>query len=179
MTQCREFVRISDDLFDGWELISCDDDTYLRKRHKLAVPCASFPNSRDEAETEAKIAEVDDEDTCGVNLDSFLISLEYHVLYNEAYNVPVLFFNAWWSEGSLLTVEEVWSMTGVPATTDRWSFVTQRDHPILAGPWYEVHPCKTADLMKLSVRPEKYIVSWLSFIGQDVGITLSSEYVRT
>lgn len=79
------------------------------------------------------------------------------------------------------------------------SFVTQQDHPVLARPFFCVHPCKTAELMtvvmqaaanakssaSLCVAEHKgsslaggadvtdvYLISWLSLLGPAVGLTV-------
>ena len=106
-----------------------------------------------------------------------LITFEYHVTYSSSYNVPVLYFNAWHVTGRLLTLEEVWSL--VPPTTpqDRYSYITQVDHPLLARPFFKLHPCRTEQLMGLlEGQSRRYLISWLSALGRDVGLTLDMRY---
>ena len=31
----------------------------------------------------------------------------------------------------------------------RWTFITQQEHPVLRSPWYCLHPCESAAIMRL------------------------------
>ncbi|KAJ8305914.1 hypothetical protein KUTeg_016459 [Tegillarca granosa] len=52
----------------------------------------------------------------------------------------------------MVSLEEIWRC--VPShyrdklEVDKWSFLTQQEHPFLGRPFYQLHPCHTADLMK-------------------------------
>eukprot|EP00057_Strongylocentrotus_purpuratus_P010345 XP_011664819.1 PREDICTED: ubiquitin-like-conjugating enzyme ATG10 [Strongylocentrotus purpuratus] len=103
---------------------------------------------------------------------------EYHIIHSASYNVPVLYFTACKSDGKLLTLEEVWRQ--VPGSYQerlrhqRWTFITQQEHPLLGRPFFQLHPCRTADLMK-SVAPiskGNYVMTWLSSVGPVVGLEL-------
>ena len=37
----------------------------------------------------------------------------------------------------------------------RWTFITQQEHPVLRQPWYCLHPCETAALMRLLLQTGK------------------------
>ncbi|XP_052185965.1 ubiquitin-like-conjugating enzyme ATG10 isoform X3 [Diospyros lotus] len=68
----------------------------------------------------------------------------------------------------------------------KWTFITQEEHPYLNRPWYTLHPCGTGEWMKLLVITdpswakgeisfEKYLISWLSVVGQVVGLRIPFE----
>ncbi|XP_069127205.1 ubiquitin-like-conjugating enzyme ATG10 [Argopecten irradians] len=107
---------------------------------------------------------------------------EYHVVYSQSYNVPVLYFNIYKADGSLLNLEEVWSrvpdMYRDRLHLDRWTFLTQQEHPILGRPYFQLHPCHTADLMEQVAgisspgNNSNYIIAWLSAVGPVVGLDL-------
>jgi len=61
-----------------------------------------------------------------------------------------------------------------------------QEHPYLNRPWYTLHPCGTGEWMKLllitdaswakgEVSFEKYLISWLSVVGQVVGLRIPFE----
>lgn len=72
----------------------------------------------------------------------------------------------------------------------RWESLTQHPHPILQTPFFQLHPCHTdtwMDLMtkgsneaetEMCLKPENYLVTWLSFVGPNVGIYLDNEYAK-
>ncbi|XP_060077455.1 ubiquitin-like-conjugating enzyme ATG10 [Ylistrum balloti] len=119
-----------------------------------------------------------------------LVSLvyEYNIVYSRSYNVPVLYFNVYKADGSLLSLAEVWDR--VPDVYrdrlehDRWTFLSQQEHPILGRPYFHLHPCHTADLMEQVTSlspPEKisnYIVAWLSAVGPVVGLELPLTFAQ-
>ncbi len=64
----------------------------------------------------------------------------------------------------------------------RWTFISQIDHPHLKRPWYMLHPCQTAELLQLMLKPDgsnaevlttehsrqvyllKYMKAWFSLV---------------
>ncbi|XP_077981887.1 ubiquitin-like-conjugating enzyme ATG10 [Glandiceps talaboti] len=136
----------------------------------------------DEEET---IIHEDDNATIQTPGSISLCQYEYHVLYSLSYSVPVLYFNASKEDGKLLSLEEVWN--NVPGSyqsrisDDRWSFITQQEHPLLCRPFYQLHPCHTADMMQAigidwSCQDNNYLISWLSTVGPVVGLNLALSY---
>lgn len=82
-----------------------------------------------------------------------IVTFEYHILYSLSHSVPMLCFEAYFSSGKPLTLEEIWSrvvdsdiMTSV--YPQRWETITATEHPVKGSPCYFLHPCKTADLLK-------------------------------
>ena len=45
------------------------------------------------------------------------------------------------------------------ASNARWTSITQQEHPVLRDPWYCLHPCETAAIMRLLLPDEADSVS--------------------
>ena len=78
------------------------------------------------------------------------VHMEYHIVHSFSYEVPVLYFNATYSNGKQLTLEDTWKLLSkqfVSSEVDRWGLVSQQEHPLLHCPFYHVHPCHTAKVM--------------------------------
>ncbi|XP_026423877.1 ubiquitin-like-conjugating enzyme ATG10 isoform X1 [Papaver somniferum] len=121
---------------------------------------------------------------------------DFHIVYSNSYRVPVLYFRGYRSDGQILTLDEV--ERDLPANSlkvlreSKWTFITQEEHPLLNRPWYTLHPCGTSEWMKLlflggysqakdgsssgSVM-QQYLVSWLSVVGQAVGLNVPLEMI--
>lgn len=123
------------------------------------------------------------------DMNKTFLKYEYHVIYSTSYGVPVLYFTASRQDGKLVSLEEVWK--NVPEVYherlefERWTFLTQQEHPHLGVPFYQLHPCHTADMMKkiAGVTEDQeenvsanYLVTWLSTVGPVVGLKIPTEY---
>ncbi|XP_050400883.1 ubiquitin-like-conjugating enzyme ATG10 [Patella vulgata] len=57
------------------------------------------------------------------------------------------------------------------------------EHPILGRPFYQLHPCLTAMMMKniqtIGDERKNYLISWLSSVGPVVGLKLPLIYAQT
>ncbi|KAG2183741.1 hypothetical protein INT43_006752, partial [Umbelopsis isabellina] len=114
------------------------------------------------------------------------LQIEYHVVYSSSYQVPVLYFNAYYSNGSVLTRDELDKFVINPSyreplkssTLMQQGSISQQEHPILGLPFYYIHPCDTASLMaQVDISDINcYIMSWLSFFGPLVGLYLPSKF---
>ncbi|ESO94518.1 hypothetical protein LOTGIDRAFT_67210, partial [Lottia gigantea] len=113
-----------------------------------------------------------------------MLTYEYHIVYSSSYSVPVLYFNVYKADGKLLSLENIWKI--VPDVyqqelqADKWSILTQQEHPLLGRPFYQLHPCHTEMMMKnirtmLDKRCD-YLISWISSVGPVVGLNLSLQY---
>ena len=127
--------------------------------------------------------------------DTF-VQMEYHVIHSVSFQVPILYFNASYSNGQSLVISDVWELLSpefVLPESDRWGMVTQQEHPYLGRPFYHIHPCHTAGAMGRAVlcstgkegKEEgeggaggNYLVTWLSTFGPVVGLTLPLEYAQ-
>ena len=204
--QCFDLVSLSDKISDGWQIKKNRDDVFIVKETKLSVSFrdqitalkaaetlgdySRFASTNNAAEKPVQLpyCEPDSSNDCvslpeldslepnntlGPGTTSCLVTFQYHVVFSSAYNVPVLYFNAWHSTGRLLKLEEVWGMA--PASSDQYSYITQVEHPLLARPFFEIHPCRTEKLMG-QLAPRKYLISWISAVGRDVGLSLDIKY---
>ncbi|KAE8099781.1 hypothetical protein FH972_017735 [Carpinus fangiana] len=118
---------------------------------------------------------------------------DLHIIYSASYRVPVLFFRAYYSDGEPLGFNEIEKdlpAHSVKALLDsKWTFITQEEHPYLNRPWFKLHPCGTSEWMKLlfhvdvalaknGVAIELYLLSWLSVVGQVVGLRIPLEMLN-
>ncbi|XP_041359476.1 ubiquitin-like-conjugating enzyme ATG10 [Gigantopelta aegis] len=190
LNQAKQFINTSQKNRDTWQLVISPhdkNDVYICQRvtknvaQQSAEPVSCLP--QDVQEMGENIT--DDDKSC---LDtapvlSETISYEYHIVYSCSYAVPVLYFTVSNSKGKLLSLDDVWSM--VPdyyqqrLQDERWTFLTQQEHPILGRPFFQLHPCHTADLMKQvnsKLPQQNYLITWLSTVGPVVGLTLPLYY---
>jgi len=113
---------------------------------------------------------------------------DFHVVYSYSYKVPVLYFQGHRSDGQLLTLDEI--KHNLPSNSlkvlseSKWTFITREEHPHLSRPWFTLHPCATSDWMKLLLEESKvaieeqslrYLSTWLSVVGQAVGLKIPLE----
>ncbi|KAG6553807.1 hypothetical protein Mapa_004724 [Marchantia paleacea] len=77
----------------------------------------------------------------------------YHVIYNESYNVPTIYFRGYHSDGSPINWLDIKmllpSHLAQQMDQNRWTFLTQEEHPYLHRPWFTLHPCGTSSIMSL------------------------------
>eukprot|EP00742_Colponemidia_sp_Colp-10_P003471 GILJ01003697.1.p1 GENE.GILJ01003697.1~~GILJ01003697.1.p1 ORF type:complete len:229 (-),score=13.92 GILJ01003697.1:109-795(-) len=116
---------------------------------------------------------------------------DYHIVYSPTYQVPVLYLNASNLDGEVLSTEELWNVLRhsrlFDADTSKWSVLTQGEHPVLGVPYLFLHPCQTADFMKIvwadnsasspSESPKgelkvDYLTCWLALVGPLVGLSM-------
>lgn len=191
---CKEIEAVSATLDDGWRCVVDKEGepgfTYLEKRctllHKTSGQQASWAGDLQDADDECE--EADPDPCCAQVQDRWeeVLQCVYHVVYSASYGVPVMYFNVWRRDGSLLPLSDVWSL--MPECLQeqlkplRWSTVTQQEHPIQGVPYFQLHPCKTAQLME-QTRPKhqdgkhsNYVVTWLSSVAPVVGLEFPVQY---
>eukprot|EP00794_Sanderia_malayensis_P007899 gene7897-8753_t len=193
--QCFRFINKSICLRDGWEKRIAEQgvcrEYMLRKStaasqttHRDREANEDFDNEFDIDVDIIKDFEDVSEKTVTTKEDTS-IHFEHHILYNESYNVPVLYFFASTSNGKSLTLEEVWNCVPLSfknALSDKWSFITQTEHPFLGCPCFFVHPCHTGkmmeNLLQRQINNDNYLTVWLSAVGPVAGLHLSLEYFK-
>jgi len=155
---CIKFFEASNAIRDGWELKEDlnNQRPYMIKKFTQNI---SKPLQSDESLNEEN------------NIDNCFVIMECHILYSESYANPVLYFTACQLNGQILRLEQCWEMVdshhhSIVTSDEKWSFLTQVEHPIFLKPFYQLHPCHTKDFMKLFDLRNKqlYIVSWLSIV---------------
>lgn len=78
------------------------------------------------------------------------LTYEYHVAHSMGYQMPVLCFDIWRPNGSLLTVEEYWEYNDMLSKGNRsiYETIAQLDHPELHRPILILHPCRTHEIIE-------------------------------
>ena len=110
---------------------------------------------------------------------SGLLKFEHHVIYSVAYSVPVLYFRMFRPD----TGEIVWHSDELLIAKQENGGLSQMPHPYEQTPFLQLHPCHTANWMaemrSMAAQSTNYLVSWLSFIGPQVGLDVSEKYTTT
>nr|XP_022917894.1 ubiquitin-like-conjugating enzyme ATG10 [Onthophagus taurus] len=146
----EEFTTLSDEINDNWIL------------HKSEELHQSYL-------TKKKVIEV----------ESLVITIEYHIAYSISYSTPILCLNCWRQDGTLLSMEDCWKILNFDDSDDMYSTLTQLDHPVLLRPFLTLHPCKTAELLqRMFLSSKNLVVSWLSAIGPSVKLDVDLAYAR-
>ncbi|KAL1919391.1 uncharacterized protein VTP21DRAFT_2084 [Calcarisporiella thermophila] len=193
----QEFLRQSEHVGDHWHWIEqnhgANRDGFLEK--KLVIP---VKHDWEKLDVYADPNVVEEEDMVSFRGDALeTLTVTYHILYSSSYQVPVLYFNAYFSNGTPLTLSQIYTYL-IPAEYHTplqqlrfGSGVTQSDHPYFRTPFYYVHPCETQTLLSsISGMPMernghrdsgvndtgKYMRSWLSLVGPAVGCKICVEY---
>ncbi|GBC07521.1 hypothetical protein RclHR1_07500006 [Rhizophagus clarus] len=160
----------------------------------------------DDEQSEQLEEEAEDPSTLNTSeTEAEYLTVDYHIIYSASYKVPVLYFNAYRKDGTPLANDEIYSCLVEPSRLDDIKTagfhggISQQDHPTLLIPFYYLHPCETATLMKSIVdksQPttlnssnnnndnllqseisiEGYIRSWLSLVGGVVGLKVGISY---
>lgn len=105
------------------------------------------------------------------------VYVEYHIVHSFSYEVPVLYFNATYSNGRQLSLEDTWRLLSnqfVSCDMDRWGLVSQQEHPLLHCPFYHIHPCHTAKVMAQAMKTEKRNQT----ISDDVHVSSGTEKAK-
>uniref|UniRef100_A0A914MKG6 Ubiquitin-like-conjugating enzyme ATG10 n=1 Tax=Meloidogyne incognita TaxID=6306 RepID=A0A914MKG6_MELIC len=66
------------------------------------------------------------------------------ICYSEVYSVPVFWFNIY-----------------------NFEFISQGEHPFLGIAFYNIHPCKTAELMQ-NFKGNNYVLCFLSLLNATI-----------
>jgi len=162
---CMAFLEIANDIGDPWRI---DGDLETQGDWCLSV---SYHRQYDTNSTNT--------DSCQVQL----VSCRYDVVYSISHSVPVLYFLISDQSGRSVNLEDLWKMYPLADKTSMWEVVTQQEHPILATPFFFVHPCATWKILadchhgNDDYSSVKYLITWLSFVGNSFGLKLSHKYL--
>lgn len=179
----KQFLTISDRLADGWVLHNKEapEAVYLVKK----ITVLNADNKPDVDATllplEEPLDDVLEDENVIIRPTSGALTWEYHVLYSHSYCVPTLYFNAWTTDGRLLGLEDMWRHVHAnfqhSLQEDRWSALTQQEHPVLRRPFYLLHPCHTAQILGcFEGKSPNIVITWLSAMGPVIGLTLDPQY---
>lgn len=178
-----QFLKTSDRLVDGWVLHNKEapEAAYLVK--KITVLDADNTPGVDATllPLEEPLDDVLEDENVITRPTAGALTWEYHVLYSHSYCVPTLYFNAWTADGRMLGLEDMWSHVHTnfqhSLQEDRWSVLTQQEHPVLRRPFYLLHPCHTAQVLGcLEGKSPNIVITWLSAMGPVIGLTLDPRY---
>ncbi|RCN29235.1 autophagocytosis associated protein, partial [Ancylostoma caninum] len=98
------------------------------------------------------------------------VNRQVHITYNSTYSVPVLWFNFYRRDGTPLSTSEVLEMSNNEDSMDITQYISLNEHPILGVLFYNIHPCKTKDIMNELTGKGNYIAKWLSVYGAPIGV---------
>ncbi|XP_020893470.1 ubiquitin-like-conjugating enzyme ATG10 isoform X2 [Exaiptasia diaphana] len=191
-----DFVQKSKALGDHWEFGPGHDKAKYLVKHCFREVLANIVQVKDNCQdSKYDTLSSTDKDDCEAvrdNSNNNYLKYEYHVTYSPSYGVPVLYFITYTQDGCPLGLQDVWS--AIPHVyqqrlqAERWTFLTQQEHPFLGKPFFQLHPCHTADMMKCILmrasdesslttrRKTNYLVTWLSSVGPVVGLELPLAY---
>ena len=198
--QARRFARKAEKLQEGWDLRQIDvgpnkGHVYLVKEQIRTLEKDSDVESslEDLVGDISELNEPKDVATAEAAKNStehVSVHVEFHVLHSYSYLVPILYWNASFSNGKPLSRDEIWRLLKeVPADADKWGIVTQQEHPYLGRPFYYIHPCHTAEAMvgaedtvassdcREGGESWEYLTSWLTMFGRLVGLSLPLEFI--
>ncbi|KAI6172426.1 Ubiquitin-like-conjugating enzyme ATG10 [Aphelenchoides besseyi] len=87
------------------------------------------------------------------------------ITYNDAYAVPVLWFNFYALDGRILYLDDFSAFLCTDSmSTSILNGLSQNEHPIHGIAFFNVHPCRTSEMMK-NFNTRNYLISWLSVYG--------------
>lgn len=114
-------------------------------------------------------------------VDTEILTITCHVIFSEAFSVPVLYLNVHKSNGKSFNYDELYAHFNLKRDEDGSQMIlSQQEHPLLFTPFYFVHPCRTLDWMRASrcddVTPRNPTLKWLSFVLASFNIPLDLRY---
>ncbi|XP_055837552.1 ubiquitin-like-conjugating enzyme ATG10 [Episyrphus balteatus] len=182
----NEFIELSKTCQDdNWSIVEKDNNegnTYLVYKQKINVQLDEIGDKVDLIE-DLEIEEIHQDLSSKVaqKIKEELFEMEYHVVYSISYQVPVLYFKGYRNDGKPITLEDAWKIFqnhsgDSKSRSTMLSTLTQTDHPVLFTPFLELHPCRTAELLKQMGVSENSILTFLSIMGPFVKLNLKNEY---
>uniref|UniRef100_A0A1D1ZG92 Ubiquitin-like-conjugating enzyme ATG10 n=1 Tax=Anthurium amnicola TaxID=1678845 RepID=A0A1D1ZG92_9ARAE len=163
----------------------CEEEGYL------SLENIHYPRFTEDYTTSCHLGSGEENVDCAtmvLNDDQEMHIYDYHIVYNFSYKVPVLYFRGYQCDGQPLRSDEIQS--DLPPCSlsilkdSKWTYMTQEEHPFLCRPWYMLHPCGTSEWIKLLFSNcgamegyvlHQYLPSWLSVVGQAVGLKIPLE----
>ncbi|TGZ74138.1 hypothetical protein CRM22_001103 [Opisthorchis felineus] len=114
------------------------------------------------------------------------VVVEYRILYSDAYEVPLLLFRYQNADGYPLSSYPIPQLGGGDnfAITNLLAGISQIEHAHFGIPYFQFHPCKTAEMMQQAVGQMhsnsveyavQYFLAWLSSIGSPLGLLLPQD----
>lgn len=138
-------------------------------KHIYGIIAASYPEDiwAIQAPDESSSLELVCNHFCTVSNAS--ASLEYRILYNDSYAVPMLMFRGSFENGQPIPMSYFWDCfsSSSPGSFDPLSVISQTEHRHTGVPYFFVHPCQTKSLMSgvNAISPKSYLTFWLSLMA--------------
>ncbi|KAK1946943.1 Peroxisomal membrane protein 2 [Phytophthora citrophthora] len=131
-----------------------DGDSYLVSTGNVKQYCSSVNNENVEMDKELGdidelLASDEDQMTIEQPQDTKTALLEFHIVYHTIYQTPVLYFQACAVDGTPLPASTILHDVQFPGSNGRTTFVAMEEHPVLGKPFSFLHPCETAEAMRL------------------------------
>ena len=117
-----------------------------------------------------------------------IISGDIHLVYSHNYQVPVIYFNYYYTSGSYLSLEEIEKYILCNAKDILNSpvneVILQTEHHILHRPFFMLHPCRTREtLEQFQLSPngrgpksfffaKKYLFTWFHVYGALLNLSM-------
>lgn len=129
-------------------------------------------------------------------MNNEILTFTYHIVYSESYEVPVLYLNGFWSNGSQLNfsefqtyfmeLEQIGNEESKQARLELLNLFSQSEHPLLFKPFYFLHPCKTSEWMNVTelkdsvdiAHKSNYTLKWLSFLLFALNISFDLKFAN-
>lgn len=159
----KAIVNISDKYNDGWKLITTSENILFIKKVIYRSTKDFYNDQPIEDDLNIQQFEANSINDC----IPVAIKWEYNIIYSESYRVPVCYFNAWKSNGCVLLLDVIWDTLNCKyLNIDLYSMVTQTEHPINGMPYFQLHPCKTSEIIEnFQESSHNLVASWISSIA--------------
>ena len=117
-----------------------------------------------------------------------IISGDIHLVYSHIYQVPVIYFNYYYTSGSYLSLEEIEKYILCNAkdilNSPVHEVILQTEHPILHRPFFMLHPCRTRETLEQFqlytnsrgsdgiIFAKKYLFTWFHVYGALLNLSM-------
>ncbi|CAH0555663.1 unnamed protein product [Brassicogethes aeneus] len=153
----ENIIKISNDILDGWTLhVNKENDNgkYITKKSTISIEEPGKGNP-------------------------ITLTYEHHVVFSLSYSVPMICFNVWKADGSVLSMEEYLNINQNFDDSNMYNTITQLDHPVLCRPFLTLHPCKTQEIIEPFLSTSKNpVISWLTVVSSYVHLKILEEYIK-
>ncbi|XP_052900846.1 ubiquitin-like-conjugating enzyme ATG10 [Anopheles moucheti] len=174
---CDQLVVGSRNCRSQWRWVNEGGRSYIRLEKKQHVQDTFLHlQKRTEGGTMIDFSEkeIEKDPACAAIEDTGrILSFEYHILYNESYEVPSLLFNIYEEGGGKFNIEEAWHflrISEVVPLNEMYQAITMVHHPILFRPYLNLHPCKASEMMNSLPDSMNPILSFLTSYGPFVNL---------
>jgi len=171
--------------FDDGALEFASDGVTQRRIATDASSARYIELEADETQTVVEYSDGDDDDPQVRRREIRGLSARFQILYNASFRVPVLAVHVRRLPGAQLTPEQVLALLHPNRARERVSdpVITPYINPseFNDGNWACVHPCATAEIMKLllasdsseTISPKRYLEIWLRYVAREANLDVT------